>query len=43
MICSLITASKHWRGIPMTAAHLRLKQFALRATIAVQQKYEAVG
>ena len=39
---SLITASKHWRGIPMTAATLRHLQ-QLRAVIAEPTKQEAVA
>jgi len=38
----LITASKHWRGIPMTSATLsHLHQ--LRATMAEPAKEEAVA
>ena len=42
LYASLITASKHWRGIPMTAAMLRQLQ-TLRATIAVPIKEEEVA
>ena len=42
LYASLITASKHWRGIPMTAAILRQLQ-SLRATIAVPAKEEEVA
>jgi len=42
LYASLITASKHWRGIPMTAANLRQLQ-ALRAAIAVPAKEEEVA
>ena len=42
LYASLITASKHWRGIPMTAAHVKQLQ-QLRAAIAVQTKEEAVA
>jgi len=42
LYATLITASKHWRGIPMTAAILRQLQ-SLRATIAVPAKEEEVA
>ena len=42
LYASLITASKHWRGIPMSAANLRQLQ-ALRAAIAVPAKEEEVA
>jgi putative transposase len=42
LYASLITASKHWRGIPMTAANLRQLQ-ALRAAIAAPAKEEEVA
>jgi transposase-like protein len=42
LYASLLTASKHWRGIPMTAASLRQLQ-QLRASIAVPTKEEAVA
>jgi len=42
LYASLITASKHWRGIPMTAASLRQLQ-QLRASITVPTKEEAVA
>jgi transposase-like protein len=43
LLCaSLITASKHWRGIPMTASHVKQLQ-QLRAANAVQTKEEAVA
>lgn len=42
LYASLITASKHWRGVPMTAANLRQLQ-ALRAAIAVPAKEEEVA
>jgi putative transposase len=42
LYASLITASKHWRGIPMTAANLRHLQ-ALRAAIAVPATEEEVA
>ena len=42
LYASLITASKHWRGIPMTAAILRQLQ-QLRASIAAPTKEEAVA
>jgi len=42
LYASLITASKHWRGISMTAANLRHVQ-TLRAAIAVPAKEEAVA
>jgi transposase-like protein len=42
LYASLIAASKHWRGIPMTATTLRqLEQ--LRAAIAAPTKKEAVA
>jgi putative transposase len=42
LYASLITASKHWRGIPMTAAVLRQLQ-QLHASIAAPTKEEAVA
>lgn len=42
LYASLIAASKHWRGIPMTAATLRQLQ-QLRAVIAAPTKEEAVA
>jgi len=42
LYASLIAASKHWRGVPMTAAALRQLQ-QLRAAIAVPTKKEAVA
>ncbi len=42
LYASLIAASKHWRGIPMTAASLRQLQ-QLRASITVSTKEEAVA
>lgn len=42
LYASLITASKHWRGIPMTAAILR-QLHSLRTTIAVPVKEEEVA
>jgi putative transposase len=42
LYASLLTASKHWRGIPMTAASLRQLQ-QLRASIAGPTKEEAVA
>src|SRR6516225_4650095 len=39
LYASLITASKHWRGIPMTATTLRQLQ-SLRAAIAAPRKEE---
>jgi putative transposase len=42
LYASLITASKHWRGIPMTVAHVNLLQ-QLRAGIAVPAKENAVA
>jgi len=42
LYASLIAASKHWRGIPMTATILRQLQ-SLRATIAVPRKEEEVA
>jgi putative transposase len=42
LYASLLTASKHWRGIPMTAASLRQLQ-QLRASIAAPTKEEAVA
>lgn len=42
LYATLITASKHWRGIPMTAAILR-QLHALRATIVVPAKEEEVA
>jgi putative transposase len=42
LYASLITASKHWRGIPMTVADMKqLRQ--LRAAIAEPQREEAVA
>jgi hypothetical protein len=38
----LITASKHWRGIPMTVSHVK-QLHQLRAAIAVPTKEEAVA
>ena len=42
LYASLIAASKHWRGVPMTAALLRQLQ-QLRAAIVVPTKKEAVA
>jgi putative transposase len=42
LYASLITASKRWRGIPMTVAHVKHLQH-LRATIAAPTKEEAVA
>jgi transposase-like protein len=42
LYASLIAASKHWRGIPMTAATLRQLEH-LRAAIAAPTKKEAVA
>ena len=42
LYASLIAASKHWRGIPMTAAILRQLQ-QLRASVAAPTKEEAVA
>jgi hypothetical protein len=42
LYASLLSASKHWRGIPMTAASLRQLQ-QLRASIAAPTKEEAVA
>ena len=42
LYASLIAASKHWRGIPMTAATLR-QLHQLRAAIAAPPKKEAVA
>lgn len=42
LYASLITASKHWRGIPMTVAHVKQLQ-QLRAAIAAPTKEEAVA
>src|SRR6266849_3022280 len=40
LYASLLTASKHWRGIPMTAAILRQLQ-QLRASVVAPTKEEA--
>jgi len=42
LYASLITASKHWRGIPMTVSHVK-QLHQLRAAIAAQTKEEAVA
>jgi putative transposase len=42
LYASLITASKHWRGIPMTVSHVKQLQ-QLRASIAAPTKEEAVA
>jgi putative transposase len=42
LYASLITASKHWRGIPMTVSHVKQLQ-QLRAAIAAPTKEEAVA
>jgi transposase-like protein len=42
LYASLITASKHWRGIPMTVSHVKQLQ-QLRAAIAAPAKEEAVA
>ena len=42
LYASLIAASKHWRGIPMTATTLRQLQ-SLRAAIAASRKEEGVA
>ena len=42
LYASLITASKHWRGIPMTVSHGKQLQ-QLRAAIAAPTKEEAVA
>jgi transposase-like protein len=42
LYASLIAASKHWRGVPMTAATLRQLQ-QLRSAIAVPAKKEAAA
>ena len=42
LYASLISASKHWRGIPMTVAHMKQLQ-QLRAAIAVPAKENAVA
>jgi len=42
LYASLIAASKHWRGIPMTVSHVKQLQ-QLRATIAAPTKEEAVA
>ena len=42
LYASLITASKHWRGIPMTVAHVK-QLHQLRAAIAAPHKEEAVA
>ena len=42
LYASMIAASKHWRGIPMTASTLRQLQ-SLRAAIAAPRKEEGVA
>jgi putative transposase len=42
LYASLISASKHWRGIPMTVTHMKQLQ-QLRAAIAVPAKENAVA
>jgi putative transposase len=42
LYASLITASKHWRGIPMTVAHVKQLQ-QLRAAITAPTKEDAVA
>jgi transposase-like protein len=42
LYATLITASKHWRGIPMTVSHVKQLQ-QLRAAIAAPTKEEAVA
>jgi transposase-like protein len=42
LYASLITASKRWRGIPMTVAHMKQLQ-QLRSAIAVPTKEDAVA
>jgi hypothetical protein len=42
LFARFITASKHWRGIPMTAIILRQLQ-QLRAVITASTKEEAVA
>jgi putative transposase len=42
LYASLITASKQWRGIPMTVAHMKQLQ-QLRAAVAAPTKDEAVA
>lgn len=42
LYASLITASKHWRGIPMTVSHVK-QLHQLRAAIAAPTKEEAVA
>jgi transposase-like protein len=42
LYASMIAASKHWRGIPMTATTLRQLQ-SLRAAIAAPRKEEEIA
>ena len=42
LYATLITASKHWRGIPLTVSHVKQLQ-QLRAAIAAPTKEEAVA
>ncbi len=42
LYASLITASKHWRGIPMTVSHVK-QLHELRAAIVAPTKEEAVA
>jgi hypothetical protein len=42
LYASLKTASKHWRGIPMTVAHMKQMQ-QLRAAIVGPAKEDAVA